>query len=52
MLNTWLKLFGISILFKWILFRLFKIFYPFKIAAPKNLKQLAGTNWAGIALFK
>jgi hypothetical protein len=46
--------FGIIFLFKLLLGvckTLFKIFYPFIIGRPRDLKLLAGSNWAGLFIF-
>jgi len=39
---------GIVYALKLVTCTLFKIFYPYKLAVPKNLHQLAGANWAVI----
>lgn len=32
--------------FKWLSFTVLKILYTFKLARPKDLRRLAGANWA------
>ncbi|KAI6190499.1 17beta-hydroxysteroid dehydrogenase [Aphelenchoides bicaudatus] len=49
MSELWLKAVGFAgsaYVVQWIFFTLFRILYPYKLAAPKNLKKLAGAEWA------
>jgi hypothetical protein len=40
-------LLGVTYAVRWILCTLYRIFYPYKIASPKNLHALASGEWAG-----